>query len=160
MKIVLQKVSAASVSVEGETIGSINTGYLLLVGAEAGDTEKEATWLAQKIVGLRLFPGDDGKMNDQTIIQAGGGILVVSQFTLLGSLKGGNRPDYTAAAAPGVAAPLIDCFVSSLREAGVALVECGRFGAHMAVTLTNDGPVTLLLERRPEYPALPHGSER
>lgn len=160
MKIVLQKVSAASVSVEGQTIGAINTGYVLLVGAQSGDTEKEAAWLAQKIANIRLFTGENGKMNDQTIIQVGGGVLVVSQFTLLGSLKGGNRPDYSAAAAPELAAPLIDFFASCLREEGVALVECGRFGAHMIVTLTNDGPVTLLLERTPEYHSLPHGPER
>lgn len=160
MKIVLQKVSSASVSVERELVGAIDSGYLLLVGVQAGDTEKEATWLAQKIANVRLFPGENGKINDQNIIQVGGGVLVVSQFTLLGSLKGGNRPEYTAAATPAEAAALIEFFAERLASEGVPLVERGRFGAHMTVTLVNDGPVTLLLERAPEYHHLPHGTER
>ncbi len=158
MRIVLQRTLEASVSVEGEVIGTIRFGYLLLVGIEKGDTDQEARWLAEKIVHLRLFPNEHGKINDRTILQAGGEMLVVSQFTLLGSLKGGNRPDYTAAAAPDDAAALINFFAEQLGKAGVAIVERGRFGAHMTVRLVNDGPVTLLLERRAAYHDSLHGA--
>lgn len=149
MRVLLQKVSSASVSVEDDVVGAIGVGYLLFIGIETGDSQAEATWLAQKIANLRLFTGEAGKLNDRTLAQAGGGALVVSQFTLAGSVQGGNRPDYSAAAAPAEASVLIDFFAAALVEAGVGVVERGRFGAHMAVTLTNDGPVTLWLERKP-----------
>jgi D-tyrosyl-tRNA(Tyr) deacylase len=154
MKIVLQRVSEASVSVEGTVVGRIGQGYLLFIGIETGDTEAEATWLARKITNLRLFTSEDGKINDRSLTQVQGSALVVSQFTLLGSVQGGNRPEYTAAAAPGIAASLVGFFVLQLRQAGVGIVEEGQFGAHMTVTLTNDGPVTLLLERRGGYHAV------
>ncbi len=149
MRVLLQKVSSASVSVEEEILGAIGAGYLLFIGIEKGDSTTEAAWLAQKIANLRLFMGEGDKLNDRTIVQAGGSALVVSQFTLMGSVQGGNRPDYSLSAAPAEASLLVDFFATALQKAGVELVERGRFGAHMAVTLVNDGPVTLWLERKP-----------
>jgi D-aminoacyl-tRNA deacylase len=145
MRALLQKVSSASVSVDGEVIGSIGHGYLLFIGVLKGDTEKEADALAAKIVKLRLFDNTDGKINDLSLLDAAGEVLVVSQFTLAGSTEKGNRPDYTGAAAPDVARILYERFIAALRDAGVKSVETGEFGAHMQVSLVNDGPVTLVL---------------
>lgn len=145
MQLVLQKVSSASVTVDGERIASIGRGFLVYLGVAAGDGEAECDRLAKKVASLRLFPGDGGKINDRTLLQAGGAALVVSQFTLLGSVEGGSRPDYTAAAPKDDALRLYGYFVEKLRENGVADVQSGRFGAHMAVESVNDGPVTLLL---------------
>ncbi|TSC58356.1 MAG: D-tyrosyl-tRNA(Tyr) deacylase [Candidatus Peregrinibacteria bacterium Greene0416_19] len=146
MKVLLQRVSSASVSIDGQTIGSVGQGYLLFLGVMEGDTEAQAQWLAEKVTKLRLFDSPDGKVNDRSILGVGGDILGVSQFTLAGDVGKGNRPDYTAAAKPSVAEPLYERFMQSLRGLGVARVETGRFGAHMRVELVNDGPVTLLLE--------------
>lgn len=145
MQLVLQKVLSASVTVDGQRIAAIGPGYLLLVGVATGDGPAALDTLADKIAGLRLFPGVDGKINDRTLLDAGGAALVVSQFTLLGSLERGNRPDYTAAAPKDEALALYEGFVAVLRERGVRDVQTGRFGAHMAVESVNDGPVTLLL---------------
>lgn len=147
MNIVLQKVSEAEVSVDGETVGSIGTGYLVLVGVVRGDTEDAVRWMADKILNLRLFPGEGGKINDRTLRDAGGSVLVVSQFTLAGDVSKGNRPDYTASADREDAAVLYHSLIRQLKEAGIARVESGRFGAMMRVRLTNEGPVTLLLNR-------------
>ena len=145
MRILLQRVSHASVVVEGETTGSIERGYLLLVGVGKGDTQASIEKLAKKIVNLRLFPNDEGKF-DRSLLDVAGAALVVSQFTLYGDARKGNRPSFIDAAPPELAAPLCEAFAEALRQLGVQLVEAGRFGAHMDVTLCNDGPVTLWLE--------------
>ena len=147
MKIVLQKVLDANVAVNGQTVGSIGRGYLLLVGIVQGDTEAQAEWLAEKILALRLFSGDDGKINDKNLLEVQGEVLAVSQFTLAGDVSKGNRPDYTAAAERELARNLYDFFVRILNEKGVKKVQTGQFGAMMAVHLINDGPVTLILDR-------------
>jgi D-tyrosyl-tRNA(Tyr) deacylase len=148
MRALLQRVSQASVTVNGRTTGSIQRGYLILLGVTHSDTAVEADWLAAKIAGLRLFEDDAGKMN-RSLDEIGGSILVVSQFTLYGDARKGRRPSFTDAAHPEHAEPLVDHFCNQLRDAGYS-VATGVFGAHMDVQLTNDGPVTLLLERNQE----------
>lgn len=147
MRIILQKVTDASVSVDEETVGSIGSGYLLFLGILQGDTSAQAELLAEKIVKLRLFDGADGKINDRSILDVKGEILVVSQFTLAGRTEKGNRPDYTQAASPDDAEKLYEYFIRKLKELGVETVASGAFGAYMDVALRNDGPVTLILER-------------
>lgn len=132
-------------TVNGEKIASIGHGFLVLIGIAAGDTDADCDRFAKKITSLRLFPGEDGKINDRTVLQAGGAALAVSQFTLLGSVERGSRPDYTAAAPKEDALRLYDRFTARLRHEGIVDVQTGRFGAHMAVESMNDGPVTLLL---------------
>ena len=146
MKIVLQRVKNASVSVENALISEIGPGLLLLVGIAKGDTEAEADWLTEKIAGLRVFSDGEGKMN-LGVREAGGEILAVSQFTLLADTRKGKRPSFVDAAPPGEAEPLFDHFCERLLVAGVASVKTGSFGAMMDVALTNDGPVTIVLER-------------
>ncbi|HLL57710.1 MAG TPA: D-aminoacyl-tRNA deacylase [Rubrobacteraceae bacterium] len=146
MKIVLQRVKNASVTVDGEKISEIGLGLLLLVGVANGDTETEADWLAEKVSGLRVFADDAGKMN-LSVTATRGEVLAVSQFTLLADTRKGKRPSFIGAAPPGEAEPLFDYFCESLRASGVSSVKTGLFGAMMDVALTNDGPVTLLLER-------------
>jgi len=150
MRVLLQKVSKASVSVDGLIVGSVSEGYLLFLGVMRGDTEEQATKLVDKVINLRLFDGEGGKINDRSILDTKGEILVVSQFTLAGRLEKGNRPDYTRAAAPEEAKVLYEYFIDSLRQSGVSKVESGVFGAMMDVELVNKGPVTLLLEREKE----------
>jgi D-tyrosyl-tRNA(Tyr) deacylase len=145
MRVLLQRVSRASVRVEGKTIGAIERGYCLLVGLTTTDTEAQCVWMADKIVGLRLFGDAEGKMN-LALDEVGGALLVVSQFTLYGDAEKGRRPSFVAAARPEQATPLYERFVQLLRERGVR-VETGEFGAMMEVELVNDGPVTLWLER-------------
>lgn len=147
MKVLVQRVTDAAVEVDDQTIGQIGKGYLLFLGVMEGDTQEQADWLAQKVVNLRLFDGEDGKINDQSLLDIGGQLLVVSQFTLSADVKKGNRPDYTGAAKPAEAKELYEYFIEQLRNQGTPKVETGEFGAMMAVSLTNDGPVTLLLER-------------
>ena len=146
MKIVLQRVKNASVTVSGEEISGIGPGLLLLVGIARGDGEAEADWLVEKVAGLRVFADDEGKMN-LDVREAGGEVLAVSQFTLLADTRKGKRPSFVDAAPPEEAEMLFDYFCEKLREAGVASVETGSFGAMMDVTLVNDGPVTIVLER-------------
>ncbi|CAN5192862.1 D-tyrosyl-tRNA(Tyr) deacylase [soil metagenome] len=146
MKVVLQRVSRASVTVEGETISEIGPGLLLLVGVAAGDTRETADWLARKISGLRVFADAEGKMN-LSVMQTAREVLAVSQFTLLGETRKGNRPSFVEASPPEEAEPLFDHLCERLREAGVREVRTGVFGAMMEVDLVNDGPVTLVLER-------------
>lgn len=147
MILLLQRVSHARVTVDGAAVGECGPGYLLFLCVLSGDTEEQARQLAQKVVSLRLFDGADGKINDRSLLDVGGEACVVSQFTLAGRTEKGNRPDYTAAADRGTAETLYVRFQELLREAGVRQVAAGTFGAHMAVELVNDGPVTLVLER-------------
>jgi len=144
MRAVLQRVSRAKVSVAGETIGEIGRGLLVLLGVAPTDTDEKARWLSEKIVGLRIFGDDEGKMN-RDVVEIGGGILVVSQFTLYGDARKGRRPSFIAAAPPAIAIPLYEHFVNGIRALGVPTAT-GRFGADMQVELVNDGPVTLILE--------------
>lgn len=147
MRLVLQRVKESSVSVDGSVIGSIGAGYLILLCVMKGDTSLQAQWLAEKVAKLRLFDAPDGKVNDRSLLDIGGAILVVSQFTLAGDIAKGNRPDYTAAAGPEEAKILYEYFMKKLKELGVAKVEGGEFGAEMSVRIVNDGPVTLVLEK-------------
>jgi D-aminoacyl-tRNA deacylase len=146
VRVVLQRVKNASVTVSGERISEIGEGLLLLVGVAKDDGEGEASWLAEKIAGLRIFNDEDGKMN-LGIKDVGGEILAVSQFTLLADTRKGKRPSFIKAALPEEAEPLFDYFCERLREAGIASVMTGSFGAMMDVALVNDGPVTIVLER-------------
>lgn len=145
MRVVLQRVSRARVTVDGRVTGEIGRGLLLLVGLTAGDDESTLRWMAEKVVGLRVFTDDEGKMN-RSVEEVGGALLVVSQFTLYGDASRGRRPSFVEAARPEVAIPLYERFVELLRAAG-RRVETGEFGAMMEVELVNDGPVTLVLER-------------
>jgi D-tyrosyl-tRNA(Tyr) deacylase len=145
MRILLQRVSHASVVVDEQPIASIDRGYLLLVGVGKDDTQDTVNKLAKKVANLRLFPNEDGKF-DKSLIDVEGGALVVSQFTLFGDARKGNRPSFIDAAPPELASPLCDAFTQALRGLGVSRVETGRFGADMKVSLCNDGPVTLWLD--------------
>ena len=144
MRAVVQRVTRASVRVDGETVGEIGRGLLVLVGAAAGDGPGDAAALADKISGLRIFPDDEGRMN-RSVVEVGGAALVVSQFTLYGDVRRGRRPSFTAAAPPETAEPLVDLVAEGLQGAGVPCAT-GRFRAHMDVELLNDGPVTILVE--------------
>jgi D-tyrosyl-tRNA(Tyr) deacylase len=145
MRVVLQRVARAAVAIDGRTVGEIGRGFCLLVGFTHGDTAAQVAWMAEKVVGLRLFGDAEGKMN-LGLAEVGGGLLVVSQFTLYGDAAKGRRPSFIDAARPEVAIPLYERFVAELRARGVA-VATGEFGADMQVDILNDGPVTLLLER-------------
>ena len=145
MRIVLQRVKHASVSVGGEEISSVGPGLLLFVGVAKEDTEAEADWLAEKVAGLRVIADDEGKMN-LGVRETGGEILAVSQFTLLADTRKGKRPSFVRAAPPEEAEPLFDYFCERLRETGIDPVKTGSFGAMMDVELVNDGPVTIVLE--------------
>ena len=146
MRLVVQRVTRASVTVEGEIAGKIGKGYMVLAGAEAGDTEADARLCADKLAGLRVFVDDEGKMN-RSVLDVGGAILLVSQFTLLGDARHGRRPSFIAAARPEEAEPLLETMKAMLEEKGLH-VETGRFRAHMDVELVNDGPVTILIDSR------------
>lgn len=146
MKVVLQRSKAASVTVDGTVTGAIDHGYVLLVGITHEDTQEDVAYLAKKVANLRLWEDTDGKMN-HSILEHGGAILSVSQFTLYGDAKKGNRPSFINAARPEVAEPLWEAFNQALREQGLH-VETGIFGAMMDVALINDGPVTILLESK------------
>ena len=144
MRLVIQRVSRASVKVEGEVVGEIGRGLLVLAGIERGDGIDKVRAAAEKLAGLRVFEDEDGRMN-LDIAAAGGGFLIVSQFTLAGSLARGRRPSFDRAAPPDEAAPLIEALVDDLRSRGFR-VETGRFRAYMEVALANDGPVTLVAD--------------
>ncbi|GMV04815.1 MAG: D-aminoacyl-tRNA deacylase [Gemmatimonadota bacterium] len=146
MRVVLQRVSRAAVSVDGRVVGEIGTGFVLLVGFRADDGDDHLSWMADKVLGLRVFPDGEGKMN-LGLDEIGGDLLVVSQFTLYGDARKGRRPSFVDAAPPEVAVSLYERFVGVLRERAPGLVATGEFGAHMEVSLVNDGPVTLVLER-------------
>jgi len=147
MRVVLQRVRRASVTIDGCVTGAVGPGYCLLVGFEHDDTDREVDWMADKIAGLRLFADEAGKMN-RSLEEVGGEILVVSQFTLYGDVQKGRRPSFIRAARPDVAIPLYEQFVQALRTRGIT-VATGEFGAMMDVEIHNDGPVTLVLERSP-----------
>ncbi len=145
MRVVLQRVSRAAVRVDGQTVGAIGRGFLVLAGFAPGDGEPTLAWMAEKIAGLRVFTDAEGKMN-LPLAEVGGAVLAISQFTLYGDAAKGRRPSFTDAAPPAVAEPLYQRFVELLRQARVP-VETGKFGAVMEVELVNDGPVTLVIER-------------
>lgn len=145
MRIVLQRVSRAHVSVDGDLVAGIGKGLLLLVGVGTDDGDGNMTWLAEKCVNLRIFPDEEGLMN-RSLIDAGGEILAISQFTLYADTKKGRRPSFVHAAPPDIAGPLFDRFVEILRGQGVR-VKKGVFGAMMDVELVNDGPVTIIMEK-------------
>lgn len=144
MRAVVQRVGAARVEADEETVGEIGRGFLVLLGVAKGDTEREAEWMAQKLAGLRIFEDAEGKMN-LGLEEVGGAVLMVSQFTLLGDCRKGRRPSFTEAASPEEADRLYQSVVGKMRAMGVR-VQTGVFQAHMQVHLTNDGPVTLLVE--------------
>ena len=145
MKVVIQRVTSASVTVEGSVVGQINHGLMILLGVEKGDAEAQADWLVDKICCLRIFSDDDGKMN-RSVGDIGGSLLVVSQFTLAGNCAKGRRPSFDTAAPADEGKRLYEYFVTAARRAGVP-VETGIFQADMQVSLVNDGPVTFILER-------------
>lgn len=147
MRIVLQRVKSASVSIESSVVGEINQGFLLLVGVGPEDTSDDASYLARKIAGMRIFSDENGKMN-LSIDQIEGKILSVSQFTLFADTKKGNRPSFTGAASPEAANKLYEEFNEILRTEYGLIVETGEFGADMQVSLVNDGPVTILLDTK------------
>ena len=145
MRIVLQRVSQAKVSVGDQAIAQIGPGLVLLVGVAPDDQPEQARYLAEKIAHLRIFEDHDGKMN-RSLLDVGGEAIVVSQFTLYGNTRKGRRPSFTGAAQPEIARPLVDQFADYLSRLGVA-TQSGEFGAHMLVEIANDGPVTIILER-------------
>ena len=145
MKIIVQRCSRAEVRIGGEVVGKIGQGFVLLVGITHEDTEKEAEWMAKKVASLRVFGDEEGKMN-RAITDVKGSILSISQFTLYGDARKGNRPSFVKAARPELAEPLYDRFNTLLRTQYGLTVETGRFGADMQVDFVNDGPVTILLE--------------
>ena len=147
MRVVLQRVSRASVIIDGQVAGQIGRGFCVLVGFTHGDTPEQVDWMAEKVAGLRLFTDSQGKMN-LGLAEVGGAVLVVSQFTLYGDSAKGRRPSFIDAARPDTAIPLYERFLSALRERGLT-VASGEFGADMQVEIHNDGPVTLILERVP-----------
>lgn len=147
MRAVLQRVSAARVTAGGEETGAIGPGLLILLGVAAEDTEEDARWLVGRILALRVFADDAGRL-DRSLVEHGGGLLVVSQFTLLASLRKGTRPSFHPAARPEIALPLYERFCALAAEQLGRPVATGRFGAEMEVTAVNAGPVTLLLDSR------------
>ena len=144
MRVVLQRVGRAAVTVDGEVTGAIETGLLALVGVAEGDTVGDALAAAGKVAAMRIFPDADGKMN-RSVADIGGAVLVVSQFTLLADVKKGRRPSFVSAARPPEAIPILEAFTTAIEARGIR-VEQGRFGAHMLVELTNDGPVTIVVD--------------
>ena len=145
MRIVLQRVTEASVAIAGQTVGQIGRGFCILLGVAHADTVAEAEWLAEKVAGLRLFSDADDRMN-LSLGDVGGAVLVISQFTLYGDASKGRRPSFVDAARPEQAVPLYEAFIAALRARGLT-VATGEFGAQMLVEIRNDGPVTLILER-------------
>lgn len=145
MKIILQRCSRAEVRIDGETVGRIGTGFVVLVGITHSDTREDADFLAKKVAGMRVFEDSEGKMN-LSLAEVGGQILSISQFTLYGNARKGNRPSFIEAARPEVAEPLYDYFNQVLRDQYGLHVETGRFGANMQVDFVNDGPVTIIVD--------------
>lgn len=149
MRAVIQRVERASVSVEGEIKGQIGAGFLVLIGVEEGDGDADFKYIADKVPNLRVFEDEQGKMN-RSLLDVGGEVLAVSQFTLLGDARGGRRPSFITAARPETADPMYERLVADWRARGIR-VETGVFGAHMKVALVNDGPVTILLDSRRRF---------
>lgn len=144
MRAVIQRVRSASVVVDNDIVGKIDAGILVLLGVAPDDTMRSMQWMVDKIIQLRIFPDDSGKMN-RSLLDTGGQLLVVSQFTLYGDCRKGRRPNFMGAARPELAAPMVEDFIAAVRAKGV-VVSSGVFGAHMDVDLCNDGPVTLILD--------------
>ena len=149
MRAVIQRVEQASVSVEGEIRGQIGAGFLVLIGVEEGDGDADFKYIADKVPNLRVFEDEQGKMN-RSLLDVGGELLAVSQFTLLGDARGGRRPSFITAARPETADPMYERLVADWRARGIR-VETGVFGAHMMVSLVNDGPVTVLVDSRRRF---------
>ena len=147
MRVVIQKVTQASVSIENQIVASIDKGLLVLVGIEDGDTNEDIAWLSSKIVNLRVFDDDNGVMN-LSVKEVEGEVLIVSQFTLYASTKKGNRPSYIKAARPEVAIPIYEAFIKQVESLLGKRVPTGQFGAMMQVSLCNDGPVTILIDTK------------
>ena len=147
MKVVIQRVTRASVTIEQQLFSSISKGMLVLVGIQADDTDEDINWLASKIVNLRIFDDENGVMN-KSILESGGEILAVSQFTLMARTKKGNRPSYIDTAPPAISIPLYEKFVATLSQELHKEVQTGQFGADMKVELINDGPVTIIVDSK------------
>ncbi|WP_421921073.1 D-aminoacyl-tRNA deacylase [Marinifilum sp.] len=147
MRVVIQRVSKASVTVENEIVGQINEGLMILVGIENEDNKEDADWLTKKICNLRIFDDENGVMN-KSLLDVKGNILTVSQFTLHAKTKKGNRPSYIAAAKPDISVPIYEYFVKELERESGTNVQTGKFGAHMEVALVNDGPVTIIIDTK------------
>lgn len=147
MVAVIQRVSSASVSIESQKISAIENGLLVLLGIEDADDQEDIDWLSKKIVNMRIFPDSEGVMNE-SLIDCKGELLVVSQFTLHASTKKGNRPSYIKAAKPEIAIPLYEAFLKSIQQQVETTIKTGEFGADMQVSLTNDGPVTILVDTK------------
>ena len=147
MKVVIQRVTRASVTIEQQLFSSIDKGMLILVGIQADDTDEDINWLSSKIVNLRIFDDENGVMN-KSILDSGGEILAVSQFTLMARTKKGNRPSYIDAAPPAISIPLYEKFVATLSQELHKEVQTGQFGADMKVELINDGPVTIIVDSK------------
>ena len=147
MRLVIQRVSQAQVAIDGAVVGSIGKGLLILVGIEQTDTDEDVHWLVQKVAALRIFDDEDGVMN-RSVVDVGGEALVVSHFTLMASYRKGNRPSWIRAARHEHAIPLYESFVAQLQTAIARPVPTGRFGADMQVSLTNDGPVTIVMDTK------------
>lgn len=145
MRVVLQRCLEASVSIDGETVGEIGPGLMLLLGVAPEDTQTEVAWMCNKVTGLRIFEDDEGKMN-RSLLDVRGEILVVSQFTLYGNCRKGRRPSFVGAGHPDMAEPLVESFCDHLKRLNVSKVATGKFGADMKVSLINDGPVTLIVD--------------
>lgn len=147
MRVVIQRASSASVAIDGEVVGEIGRGLVVLVGIEEADSREDAEWLADKITGIRIFPDEEGKMNC-SLLDVAGELLVVSQFTLHASTKKGRRPSFIRAARPDTAIPLYESFLSMLEQLCGCPLRTGRFGADMQVSLVNDGPVTIVMDTK------------
>jgi len=147
MRVLIQRVSSASVTIEGKVSGEIDQGLLILLGIEEADTSEDIDWLCGKITRLRIFSDEDGLMN-RSVVDIDGGLLVVSQFTLYASTKKGNRPGFTRSAKPDISIPLYEQFVKTLAFTAVRQVETGEFGADMQVALVNDGPVSIWMDSK------------
>lgn len=147
MRVVIQRVTEANVKIEGNIAGQIGNGLMILVGIEEADGAEDIAWLTKKIVNLRIFDDENGVMN-RSILDAGGDILLISQFTLHALTAKGNRPSYIKAAKPDISVPLYEAFIKSLQEAMGKKIETGVFGADMKVSLINDGPVTILIDSK------------
>ncbi|MEM9525815.1 MAG: D-aminoacyl-tRNA deacylase [Bacteroidota bacterium] len=147
MRVLIQRVSSASVTIDGKVSGQIDQGLLVLLGVEDADTQEDIDWLCGKITRMRIFNDEDQKMN-RSVVDVDGGLLVVSQFTLFASTKKGNRPGFTRSAKPDVAIPLYEAFVKTLSFTALRQVETGEFGAMMDIALVNDGPTTIWLDSK------------
>ena len=145
MRVVVQRVARASLKIDGEPAGEIGPGLVVLAGFRDADTDAELDWMAQRVLGLRVFPDDAGNMN-RSLEEINGGVVVVPNFTLYGDCRKGRRPSFTDAARPELASPLYDRFLARMRAGGLPVVA-GSFGAHMHVELVNDGPITLVIDR-------------